>query len=114
MKRLAWLVCGAMLAGVLIGCSSEGETTEPATGETETSSTSPEAGTGSEGSAQLVEYRNADGKLVCPLMNAVIEDEAKVVSWVEHEGTKYAMCCPACAKKGKEDPALVAEKASAL
>ncbi len=94
-----------------VGCApaepegTENETTETSSG---TSTTQESGGT------QLVEFRNEAGNLVCPLMNSEIKDESKVISWVEHEGTKYAMCCDACAEKGKEDPALVAEKAAAL
>ena len=110
MKLTMWLACLAVGSVLLTGCSSA-DAGEPA-GTTEGTTSSTSTDRGEEGSMEMVEYRNADGKLVCPLMNSVIEDESTIKGWVEHDGKKYAMCCDVCAKKGKEEPALVAQKAA--
>lgn len=111
-----WLALFSLIAaiGAVTGC----QPTEPEGVEggakpagTSESSTTTSQGTGS---TQLVEYRNKDGKLVCPIMNSVIDDESKIKGWVEYEGKKYAMCCDSCAKVGPKDPALVAKKASEI
>lgn len=110
MKRYAWLACFACLSAFLIGCSGE---EAPADEATETTTTAP-AGGSEEGSVELVAFTNGDGKLVCPLMGSVIENEEDAVGWVEHDGKKYAMCCAPCLEKGTKDPAMVAEKAAEL
>lgn len=111
MKRWTLLLVSSALFAFMVGCQAaepEGTgTAEPAT-TSETSSTAPS------GSMELVEYRNKDGKLVCPMMGEVIEDESKVEAWVAHEGKNYAMCCASCVGPAKKDPAMVAQKAAEL
>lgn len=112
MKKWTLLLVASALFSVLIGCQAaepEGKETE-----TPTTTTSSTAEPSPEGSAKLVEYRNKDGKLVCPIMGEVIEDESKVEDWVQHEGKNYALCCASCVGPAKKDPAMVAQKAAEL
>lgn len=107
MKHLLGLFGSVLLALALVGCSESGGDGG--------ASTSPSSDAPAEAvelqipagyTVENGEFRNESGKLVCPYMNSPVEDDS-VVSWVEYEGTKYAMCCPACAKKGKDDPASI-------
>lgn len=49
-------------------------------------------------------YRNAEGQLVCPVMNIPIESEEKAVGFQDYEGVRYYFCCGDCPKAFKKDP----------
>lgn len=96
----------AIFCALLVGCS----------GGTDSASNTPDSTTTAAKTAGLpegiTEYRNADGKLECPLMKQVVEDPS-TADFVDYEGVRYYMCCKMCAGKAKENPAILKEKAKA-
>jgi len=62
--------------------------------------------------AGITVHKNAAGKVFCPIMKAEIEDPSKAVGYVDHEGTRYYMCCESCLERAKADPSILS-KASA-
>lgn len=57
-----------------------------------------------------VAYRNAEGKLLCPVMGSVIASEADAVGFQDYEGKRYYICCGTCMPKFKANPAQYAKK----
>lgn len=100
------LIPCAILGALLIGCSTGTETASTTKDSAATASKTAELPAG------ITEYRNADGKLECPLMKQVVEDPANA-EFVDYEGVRYYMCCKVCSGKAKENPAILKEKAGA-
>ena len=57
-----------------------------------------------------IAFRNAEGKLWCPVMNAPIESEEKADGFQDYEGKRYYFCCGMCPDKFKENPAMYVKK----
>lgn len=100
MRRLSLFVAVASFA-VLFGCSSSTDVVE-----------TPAGGTGTTLASDMKVHKNEEGKAVCPVMKVVIDDPAKAVGYIDHEGTRYYMCCDSCLEKGKADPASIAAAAA--
>jgi YHS domain-containing protein len=45
---------------------------------------------------ELAVYRNDEGKIMCPVMNAPIESEDKAFSHTDYNGKRYYFCCDGC------------------
>jgi YHS domain-containing protein len=45
---------------------------------------------------ELAVYRNAEGKITCPVMNTPIESEEKAFSHTDYNGKRYYFCCDGC------------------
>jgi len=56
-------------------------------------------------------HKNADGKVVCPVMNSTIDSPDKAVSYEDYKGVRYYICCDGCPEKFRADPEKYAEKA---
>ncbi|MGI8924314.1 MAG: YHS domain-containing protein [Fimbriimonadales bacterium] len=52
-----------------------------------------------------VPYRNAGGKLVCPVMKTVIASEKKASGFSDYKGKRYYFCCDACKPAFDKNPA---------
>lgn len=101
----------AVAAVVLVGCAKPEETaseptTPPATSKPDTTASTNET----KSDATPVAYRNANGDLLCPVMNTTVKSEADAVGFEDFEGTRYYFCCGACPDKFKADPAKYAKK----
>jgi hypothetical protein len=107
--KLKSLLLGLIAAFVFVGCAAEPEAAAP-TGEANSAAKVETGGSTSE----PVAFKNKDGKLVCPMMGVEMKDESEAVGYVDHEGTRYFMCCDSCLKMGKNDSAKVAEKAAGM
>lgn len=105
-----------MLARLLIPCAILGALLAGCSGGSESASTTPDSTATAAKTTDLPEgikeYRNADGKLECPLMKQVVEDPS-TAEFVDYNGVRYYMCCKMCAGKAKENPAILEEKAKA-
>jgi YHS domain-containing protein len=53
---------------------------------------------------ELAVYKNAEGKLACPVMDVAIESEDAAFSHIDHEGKRYFFCCNGCPEVFKKDP----------
>lgn len=93
------LIACLILSVALVGCQSAEK---------------PAAAPAAEPGPTPTAFKNASGQLVCPMMNVVIKSEADAAGYVDHDGTRYYLCCDACVSKGKANPASVAEKAKSL
>lgn len=102
-------VIGLVAVFVLTGCAAQPEDSPK-----ETVPATVETGIGDSGTSEPVVFKTKDGKMVCPMMGVEMKDESEAVGYVDHEGTRYYMCCDACLKMGKDDPAKVAEKAAGM
>ncbi len=96
----------AIFCALLVGCSGGAESASPTPESTAVSSQTGDLPPG------ITEYKNADGKLECPIMKQVVEDPS-TATFVDYEGVRYYMCCKMCAGKAKENPAILKEKAEA-
>lgn len=100
------LIPCALLGALLAGCSGGTESASSGTEPTTTAAKTADLPAG------ITEYRNADGKLECPIMKQVVEDPS-TAEFVDYEGVRYYMCCKMCSGKAKENPAILKEKAGA-
>lgn len=103
MKQILFAaLLGSLLA---VGCSSgtngEAQVTKP--------ESVPSAPAGKSAAAPVA-YRNPEGKLLCPVMNVVIESEKDAVDFQDHEGKRYYFCCDGCPGKFRKEPAKYAAK----
>ena len=80
------------------GCSSKPEEA-PA-------ETKPEATT----AAAIADFTNAEGKLLCLVMNQTMDKKEDAVSYQDYEGKRYYFCCKMCPKKFADNPAQFAKK----
>ncbi|MGE0002291.1 MAG: YHS domain-containing protein [Fimbriimonadaceae bacterium] len=102
----------ALLA--LIGCAT---TPEPAaSGDvSDTVQNTEKAAAGAEMEAAVwptdVEInKDAEGNVVCAVMNSKIESPDKAVGYQDYEGKRYYFCCDGCPESFKKDPAKYAQK----
>lgn len=51
-----------------------------------------------------MDFTNAEGKLVCPVMGDVIPSKAQAVGHTEHNGKVYWFCCDSCQHMFADDP----------
>jgi len=93
-KQLLFLLFAAVS---FAGCSSAPE------------ATSPEAKPDSAAVA-IADYTNAEGKLLCPVMNQPIDKKEDAVSHQDYEGKRYYFCCKMCPEKFAANPAQYAKK----
>lgn len=49
-------------------------------------------------------FRNAIGEIACPVMGVGITTPADAVSYADHQGVRYFMCCDSCEKLFLADP----------
>ena len=49
-------------------------------------------------------HRDAEGRLLCPVMKTVIASEKEAVGFADHDGERYYFCCAMCPDKFKADP----------
>jgi YHS domain-containing protein len=57
----------------------------------------------------LPEFKDANGKLACPVMGDVVESPADATSYADYEGVRYYFCCSSCAEKFAQNPAAFAD-----
>lgn len=100
-KSAIVIAASAAIAIFMAGCTS-GNTDAAA------STTSPTASSTTSATATPVAYKNAAGKLECPVMHTEIESEAKAAGYQDHEAKRYYFCCESCPEKFKADPAKYA------
>lgn len=92
------LVCLAVVViAAALGCSPSEDKTKTA-----------EAPAASDG--KLVEHRDANGNLFCPVMKQVIDRVDLAAGHVDYEGKRYYVCCAVCLKKFNDDPAKYASR----
>lgn len=56
-----------------------------------------------------LDFTNAEGQLVCPVMGDVIATKAQAIAHTEHEGKTYWFCCDSCQHLFGDDPERYAE-----
>ena len=56
----------------------------------------------------LPEFKDANGKLACPVMGDVVESPADATSYADYEGVRYYFCCSSCAEQFAQNPAAFA------
>lgn len=102
MKKVAILTAAAVvLGGILAGCNSEATD--------ETTNKDPDATlsqTPTDDETPVV-HTNAEGKVLCPVMNAVVEDVSGM-KYQDYEGKRYYFCCDGCPETFAKDPAKYA------
>ncbi|MCE9557544.1 MAG: YHS domain-containing protein [Armatimonadetes bacterium] len=94
MKSIAFLVLSLTL---LAGCQSKVEET-PAPAAPATTKT------------DLVDNVNGEGKLLCPVMNTVVDSKEAAHGYQDYNGKRYYFCCDKCPSSFKADPAKYASK----
>jgi YHS domain-containing protein len=57
----------------------------------------------------LPEFKNADGKLACPVMGDVVANPAEASGHADYEGVRYYFCCSSCAERFAQSPATFAD-----
>jgi YHS domain-containing protein len=57
----------------------------------------------------LPEFKDANGRLACPVMGDVVESAAEATSYADYDGVRYYFCCSSCAEKFAENPAAFAD-----
>ena len=57
----------------------------------------------------LPEFKDANGRLACPVMGDVVESPAEATSYADYDGVRYYFCCSSCAEKFAENPAAFAD-----
>ena len=88
------IIVGALIALALAGCSSGKPEPKMLPGD---NNTGPGPVTmNSAPATKLVEFRNADGKLQCPVMGTVIENVKDATSHTDYKGKRYYFCCGEC------------------
>jgi YHS domain-containing protein len=84
----------------LVGCGAK----DPAPTETSTGTTPATTA-----AAEPAAFTNAEGNIVCPVMNKTTTKE-EAVSYQDYEGKRYYFCCGGCPEKFKAEPAKYAAK----
>ena len=102
MKKLTLI--SIVASALLAGCASN--TPAPETAKAEAKPAKTAAAT----SEIPVAYKNSEGKLLCPVMNTVIESEKDAVDFADYNGKRYFFCCGGCPQKFRADPAKYASK----
>lgn len=109
-----------MLLALLFACTTETPTPPP---EAATAMVAPDAAPVDEGIAcdhehgaehivaatMLPEFKDANGKLACPVMGDVVVSAAESSGYADYEGVRYYFCCSSCAEKFAQNPAAFAD-----
>ena len=57
----------------------------------------------------LPEFKDANGRLACPVMGEVVESAAESSGYADYEGVRYYFCCSSCAEQFAQNPAAFAD-----
>jgi YHS domain-containing protein len=57
----------------------------------------------------LPEFKDANGKLACPVMGDVVVSAAESSGYADYEGVRYYFCCISCAERFAQNPAAFAD-----
>jgi YHS domain-containing protein len=57
----------------------------------------------------LPEFKDANGRLACPVMGDVVESAAMSSGFADYEGVRYYFCCNSCAERFALSPATFAD-----
>ena len=107
-----------MLLALFLACTTATPTPPP-----ETAMVAPDAAPAEEGIAcdhehgaehivaatVLPEFKDANGRLACPVMGDVVESAADATSYADYEGVRYYFCCSSCAEQFAQNPAAFAD-----
>lgn len=104
MKNWTLALLSALALALVIGCGSPAADSASTEAAPDTKATAPAGG------AEPVAYTNAEGKLLCPVMNSVIASKEDAISYQDYEGKRYYFCCGGCPEKFKAEPAKYAKK----
>ncbi len=109
MKNWILALLSASALALLVGCGSP-STDSASTSDSADTKASASAPATPAGGAEPVAYTNAEGKLLCPVMNSVIASKEDAISYQDYEGKRYYFCCGGCPEKFKAEPAKYAKK----
>ena len=56
----------------------------------------------------LPEFKDANGRLACPVMGDVVVSAAESSGYADYEGVRYYFCCISCAERFAQSPATFA------
>ena len=59
--------------------------------------------------AALPEFKDANGRLACPVMGDVVVSAAESSGYADYEGVRYYFCCTSCAERFAQNPAAFAD-----
>ena len=113
-----------MLLALLIACTTE---TPPPPSEASTAMVTPDAAPAVEdahadgiacdhehgaehivAATALPEFKDANGRLACPVMGDVVVSAAESSGYADYEGVRYYFCCISCAERFAQSPATFA------
>jgi len=57
----------------------------------------------------LPEFKDANGRLACPVMGDVVESAAESSGYADYEGVRYYFCCSSCAERFAQNPAAFSD-----
>jgi YHS domain-containing protein len=57
----------------------------------------------------LPEFKDANGRLACPVMGDVVVSAAESSGYADYEGVRYYFCCVSCAERFAQNPAAFAD-----
>ena len=57
----------------------------------------------------LPEFKDANGRLACPVMGDVVESAAESSGYADYEGVRYYFCCSSCAERFAQNPSAFAD-----
>ena len=109
-----------MLLAFLFACTTE--TPAPPTEAAATAMVTPDAAPADEGIAcdhehgaehivaatAMPEFKDANGRLACPVMGDVVASAAESSGYADYEGVRYYFCCISCAERFAQNPATFA------
>ena len=109
-----------MLLALLFACTTETPTQPP---QAATAMVAPDATHADEGIAcdhehgaehivaatMLPEFKDANGRLACPVMGDVVNSAAESSGSADYEGVRYYFCCSSCAERFAQNPAAFAD-----
>jgi YHS domain-containing protein len=111
-----------MVLALLFACTTEAPP-ETLTAPAPTAMVAPDAASADEGIAcdhehgaehivaatLLPEFKDANGKLACPVMGDVVESAAESSGYADYEGVRYYFCCSSCAEQFAQNPEAFAD-----
>ncbi|MFN3728905.1 MAG: YHS domain-containing protein [Fimbriimonadaceae bacterium] len=97
MKWMAYVACALAPLILVTGCSEKSE--EAPSGEANKTTTSAAQGKVVDG-----DYVNADGELLCPVMNVTVASKEDTFGVTEVDGVTYYFCCAACKPMFDREP----------
>lgn len=103
---------GILAVALLSGCADKGTATEADSDNTSMETEGVNNDDRTDGSttnepaveAKLVEFRNDDGELVCPVMGDLIVSAEEAFGFQDYEGIRYYFCCGMCPDSFEADP----------